>query len=82
MEACSIMIQKIQLEEAEKNLKAIIHSALEGDEITITVDDEPVVKIVPVGKGLKNRKLGTAKGEVVIKSDFKEIPHEFEAYIP
>ena len=33
------MIQQIQLEEAEKKLKAIIHSALEGDEITITVDD-------------------------------------------
>lgn len=76
------MIQQIQLEEAEKKLKAIIHSALEGDEITITVDDEPVVKIVPIGKVLKNRKLGTAKGQVFIKPDFKEIPHEFEAYIP
>lgn len=76
------MIRQIQLEEAEKKLKAIIHSALEGDEITITVDDEPVVKIVPIGEGLKNRKLGTAKGQVVIKPDFKEIPHEFEAYIP
>jgi len=82
MEAFSIMIRQIQLEEAEKKLKAIIHSALEGDEITITVDDEPVVKIVPIGEGLKNRKLGTAKGQVVIKPDFKEIPHEFEAYIP
>ncbi len=35
-----------------------------------------------VKKKAFSRKLGTAKGQVVIKDDFKEIPREFEDYLP
>ncbi len=74
------MLKKIQLEEAEKNFRELIRKSGQGDEFVIMTDDESIAKLIPFKKKY-TRKLGTAKGKVIIKGGFKEIPEDFEDYI-
>jgi len=66
------MLEQIRLEDAEKNFKELIRRSGQGDEFVIMKDNMPLAKIIPFKKEYK-RKLGTAKGKVVIKQGFKEI---------
>ncbi|MDM8555828.1 hypothetical protein QUF75_13940 [Desulfococcaceae bacterium HSG7] len=74
------MLKQIRLEEAEKNFRKLVRRSEQGDEFVIMTDDKPLVKIIPFQKKY-TRKLGTAKGKVVMKEGFKEIPEGFEDYI-
>lgn len=76
------MLQKIKLKDAEKYFRQLVQKSIQGNEIAIMVDNKPVVMLVPFKNKTYTRRLGTAKGQVVIKDDFKEIPEEFEDYIP
>ena len=76
------MPQEIQLEYAEKNFVELVQKTIQGTEITIVMGDKPVAKLSPFITKKRARKLGTAKGQLTIKDDFKEIPEEFKDYIP
>jgi len=76
------MLQEIQLKDAEKNLVELVQKAIQGNEITIVIGDKPVAILSPFITKKHARKLGTAKGQITIKDDFKEIPEEFKDYIP
>ncbi len=69
------------MEDAEKNFRELVRKSACGDEFIVAADEKPLVKIIPFKREYA-RKLGTAKGKVVIKDGFKEIPEEFEDYIP
>ena len=56
-------MQQINIAEASKHLPHLIEAALSGEEIIITKDDQPVVKLVPFKRG---RRAGSAKGLVTI----------------
>ena len=75
------MTHRISLDEAKIKLVELVHQAIQGEHIIITENNHPVVKLTPCQKKPK-RRLGTAKGQVVIKEDFKEIPEDFKAYVP
>jgi antitoxin (DNA-binding transcriptional repressor) of toxin-antitoxin stability system len=68
------------LEEAEKNFRELVRRSGQDDKFVIMTDDEPLARIIPFKKEY-TRKLGTAKGKVIIKEGFKEIPGGFEDYI-
>ena len=74
------MLKQIRLEEAEKNFRELVRRSGQGDEFVIMTDDKPLAKIIPFQKEY-TRKLGTAKGKVIIKEGFKKIPDGFEDYI-
>ena len=76
------MPQEIQLRDAEKNLVELVQKTIQGNEITIVMGDKPVATLSPFIKKKHARRLGTAKGQITIKGDFKEIPEEFKDYIP
>ena len=59
-----------------------ISDVLEGNEIIIVMGDKPVATLSPFITKKHARKLGTAKGQITVKNDFKEIPEEFKDYIP
>jgi len=56
--------------------------AIQGTEITTVMGDRPVATLSPFITKNHARKLGTAKGQITIKDDFKVIPEEFKDYIP
>ena len=63
----------ITVEEAQLNLKDLIHQLASGQEIIITENQQPVAKLVsePVKKR-QPRKAGSAKGILVILQDDDE----------
>ncbi len=74
------MLQKIQLEDVNSDFRELVESSVRGNEIVIMKDNEPIAKIIPFPKKFR-RRLGTAKGQVIIREGFKDIPESFEDYI-
>ena len=76
-------MQQITLDEATKDLLALVEAAIKGEEIVITKDDKPVVKLSPIYPPKKSwpAKAGSAKGLVTISDDFDEPIADFEDYL-
>ncbi len=73
----------VNLADASKHLPELIEAAKGGEEIIITKDEQPVVKLVPVPPVKKRRpaKAGTAKGLITIADDFDEPLEDFKDYM-
>jgi prevent-host-death family protein len=76
-------MQLVNLADASKHLPELIEAAISGEEIIITKDEQPVVKLVPVPPVKKRRpaKAGTAKGLITIADDFDEPLEDFKDYM-
>lgn len=74
------MAYQINLHEAQTKLPELLQEAIDGEEIIIVQNKQPLVHLVPHKKKYK-RKIGTAQGEVIIKEGFKELPEGFQEYI-
>jgi prevent-host-death family protein len=76
-----IMYQVDFIETKEKLLE-LIEAAMRGEEVAITQDNQPVVKLVVIPKQSKpNRQAGSAKGMVSMSDDFDEPLEEFNEYM-
>ncbi len=75
------MTYQINLQEAQTKLTELLQTAIDGEEVVIYQNKQPLVHIFPHKKKFK-RKIGTAQGEVIIKEGFKSIPEDFKEYIP
>lgn len=72
---------QITLALASQHLPDLIEAALGGEEIVITKDDQPVVKLTPVSPIKRRRQPGSAKGLVTISDDFDEPLEDFKDYM-
>jgi len=63
-------MQQIELSQAQLNLADLLSKALSGEEIIITENDQPVLRLTRI-TGPK-RKLGAAQGQVWMSSDFND----------
>ena len=70
----------ITIAEAAQKLPELIDAALRGEEVVITKDDHPVVKLTPTTP-VKHRQPGSAKGLVWMSDDFDEPLEDFKEYI-
>ena len=70
--------------EAKTRLDELLEKAVQGQDVTITRDDGTTFKIVAshARSSQKRGGLGSAKGEVWLAEDFKELPEGFESYLP
>ena len=74
---------QIDISEAKEKLLELIEAAKRGEEIAITQDNQPVVKLVGIPPANKERwqsKAGSAKGMVWMSDDFDEPLEEFKEY--
>lgn len=74
-------MHKINLDDAKTQLPDLIKEVIGGDEVVITKDDEPVVKIVPVTQIQPQPKFGSAKGLINMTDDFDDFLEDFRDYI-
>ena len=74
-------MQQIDLNEAKLHLVDLIDVALGGEEVVITQNDQPVLKLVPVVAPTAHRKAGSAKGLITMASDFDAPLEDFRAYM-
>ena len=69
---------EIDLKEAKAQPNRLLESALEGEEVVITRDDKPIVRLVPVN-GVR-RHSGSAKRQISISEDFDKPLEDFAEY--
>ena len=74
-------MQQITLDEASQHLSDLIEAALNGEEIIIIKDNQPVVRLTPVSPVKRRRKPGSAKGLITISDDFDEPLEDFQDYM-
>jgi antitoxin (DNA-binding transcriptional repressor) of toxin-antitoxin stability system len=73
------------VEEAQANLKALIHQMTPGDEIVLTQDQQAVARLVseqPKAKPGLRPPPGLGKGMITILSDDDEHLKDFAEYMP
>jgi prevent-host-death family protein len=75
---------QVDIVEAKEKLRELIAAAMRGEEVAITQDNQPVVKLVGIQPANKKRwpsKAGSAKGMVWMSDDFDEPLEEFKEYM-
>ena len=70
---------EIDLEKAKAEANRLLQTALDGEEVVITQDDKPVVRLVPVN-GVRRRS-GSAKGKISMTEDFDKPLEDFAEYM-
>ena len=72
------MAEVVNMHQAKSSLSRLVQRALEGEEIVIARNGEPLVKLVPVPKERKPRVPGRYKGKVWMAPDFEFTDAEIE----
>jgi antitoxin (DNA-binding transcriptional repressor) of toxin-antitoxin stability system len=76
------MSTTISLEEAQANLRSLIHQLAPGEELVITENQQPVAKLVSeLVKKMQPRKAGNCVGMMRIVADDDEHLEDFEEYM-
>ncbi|MGH6896105.1 MAG: type II toxin-antitoxin system Phd/YefM family antitoxin [Geminicoccaceae bacterium] len=66
------MTATVNIHEAKTHFSKLIERVRLGEEIVIAKAGEPVARLVPEVRPHKRRRLGTAKGRIVIHDSFYE----------
>ena len=79
MEWMASMAPKIvTVQEAAGHLLELIDLAEKGEEVVIAHDNQPKVKLVPIGRAPKKRAFGQHRGKIWMSPDFDEpLPEAF-----
>jgi prevent-host-death family protein len=71
----------VNIAEAKARLSELVQKAMLGEEVVISRDNKPLLRLVPYEQRQQTRKPGTGKGEVIsIAADFDETPLDFDGY--
>jgi prevent-host-death family protein len=70
-------MRQIDIKEAKTHIADYLELALDGEEVLITQDDVPVLKLVSVTKPRMRRKAGSAEGLITTSEDFDEPLEDF-----
>lgn len=72
---------QVNIQEAKTNLSALIKKVINGEDVVISKGNKPLVKLVLLKSAKSKRKLGSAKGKIVIGADFDQPLDDFKEYI-
>ena len=72
---------QIELEKAKTQIATLLQSALDGEEIIITQNERPVLKLVPISAVKPRRQSGSARGLITMSDDFNEPLEDFAEYM-
>ncbi|MDZ7718008.1 MAG: type II toxin-antitoxin system prevent-host-death family antitoxin [Balneolaceae bacterium] len=67
----------IDIQEAESHLSELLKEVLEGGEVIISQNEEPVAELKKIKKANK-RELGTLKGKLVVHGEFSDADEQIE----
>lgn len=71
----------VALEQAQKDLPALISEVAHGEHVVITRDNVPVAELVPVSRVKVRPIFGNAKGMVHMSEDFDAPLEDFREYM-
>lgn len=73
----------VSVEEAQANLRELIHKMPSGEEIVITENQQPIAKLVAEEKAPRQpRKPGRCKGMITLTFEDDEHLKDFAEYMP
>ena len=73
-------MQQVTPDEAKARLTELIAAALRGERVVIGEDEQHAVQLVPATTASRPRHAGTARGMIVISSDFDAPLTDFAEY--
>jgi len=74
-------MKQYNIAEAKSHFSELVKLALLGEEVVIARDNKPLLRLSPVTEPRKERRPGSAKGQILaIASDFDELPPDFKEY--
>jgi prevent-host-death family protein len=72
---------QVNIAEAKAKLSELVQKAMLGEEVLISRDNKPLLRLVPIEPVQKMRMPGTGKGEVIsVAPDFDVTPDAFDGY--
>ncbi len=74
-------MQQIDITQAQTQLPQLMQIALQGEEIIITRNNQPILKLSQILPNAKRRQRGSAKGQIKIAPDFKAPLVDFQEYM-
>jgi len=75
-------MSQFNIADAKSHFSELVQKALLGEEVVIARDNKPILKLVPVGRGKKDRCPGSAKNKILyVAPDFDETPADFAEYL-
>jgi prevent-host-death family protein len=75
-----IQMSLVTIHEAKTHLSRLIRKVLKGEEVIIAKGSKPLVKLISLEKSRPERKIGSAKGLIVISKDFDAPLDDFQEY--
>ncbi|HEV7373806.1 MAG TPA: type II toxin-antitoxin system prevent-host-death family antitoxin [Pyrinomonadaceae bacterium] len=72
---------RIDLEKAKAQISSLLQTALDGEEIVITQNEQPVLKLMPISTVKPRRQSGSAKGLITMSDNFDEPLEDFAEYM-
>ena len=73
-------MQQIDISQVQIQLPQLFQIALQGEEIVITRNDQPILKLTQI-LPTKRRQRGSAKGQIKIAADFDAPLEDFREYM-
>jgi antitoxin (DNA-binding transcriptional repressor) of toxin-antitoxin stability system len=74
-------MKQYNIAEAKSHFSELVKLALLGEEVVIASDNKPLLRLTPLTEPKKERRPGSAKGQILsIAPDFDELPSDFKEY--
>lgn len=74
-------MQHVDIAIAQTEITQLLQSALRGEEIIITRNNQPILKLIQVLPTPKQRNKGSAKGQIWMAPDFDQPLEDFKEYM-
>ncbi|NJM59638.1 MAG: DUF2281 domain-containing protein [Oscillatoriales cyanobacterium RU_3_3] len=76
-------MQRVTLEEASQKLLGLVEAALNGEEVLLLKDNQPVIKLLSLEPKVKRypAKAGSAKGMIWMADDLDAPLEDFKEYM-
>ncbi|MGB3650588.1 MAG: DUF2281 domain-containing protein [Rivularia sp. (in: cyanobacteria)] len=74
-------MHQVDISQATNSPETLFQTVLDGNEVVITQNNEPILKIVRVNQPKKRRRSGSAKGLIWMSDDFDAPLEEFREYM-
>lgn len=72
---------QVPLEQAKAQFSKLIQEAIKGQEIVITENNVPLLKLVSISKSKPRAQFGSAKGLITMSDDFDAPLEDFKEYM-
>ncbi|NES18555.1 MAG: type II toxin-antitoxin system prevent-host-death family antitoxin [Symploca sp. SIO3E6] len=74
-------MRQIDIEQVKIQWEGLFQAALNGDEVIITQNNQPILKLVRLAPSKKRRQSGSAKGLIFMTPDFNKPLADFSEYM-